>query len=51
MDEKFDTFYEGVGQRVSFEKCELGYILESEGPQKPIIFDAGADYQTYAGEF
>ena len=51
MNEKFDTFYEGVGQRVSFEKCELGYILESEGPQKPNIFDAGIDYRSCAAEF
>jgi len=51
VDEKFDAFYESVGQRVSFKKCELGYILESEGPQKPIIFEAGVDHRSCAAEF
>lgn len=28
----FDEFYEVQQQRVKFDKCEKGYILESEGP-------------------
>ncbi|KAK4497361.1 hypothetical protein PRZ48_011812 [Zasmidium cellare] len=28
----FDDFYEVQQQRVKFDKCEKGYILESEGP-------------------
>lgn len=34
LDERFDEFYEGRwrgGERVGFERCEMGYILESEG--------------------
>ncbi|KAL3427443.1 Arylsulfatase 3 [Phlyctema vagabunda] len=31
---EFDTFYEQeLQQKVSFDKCELGYIVQSEGPQ------------------
>ncbi|KAH9820938.1 putative sulfatase family protein [Teratosphaeria destructans] len=29
---RFDDFYERRQERVRFEKCEKGYILESEGP-------------------
>jgi hypothetical protein len=32
LDEEFDNFYEFQQSRVSFSKCEKGYILESEGP-------------------
>jgi len=30
---RFDYFYETQQKKVSFDRCELGYILESEGPQ------------------
>ncbi len=29
---EYDDFYETQQDRVSFSKCEKGYILESEGP-------------------
>lgn len=32
LDSRFDDFYETQQARVSFSKCEKGYILESEGP-------------------
>ena len=32
LHERFDDFYEVQQKRVSFSKCEKGYILESEGP-------------------
>jgi N-acetylglucosamine-6-sulfatase len=34
LHEDFDGFYASVARRVSFDKCELGYIRESEGPQE-----------------
>ena len=41
----FDAFYTSQAvKRVSFEKCELGYILESEGPQDVIKFDERRNY-------
>ena len=33
MDPKFDAFYEQQQNRISFSKCEPGYIIKSEGPQ------------------
>lgn len=33
LHSRFDEFYASVAEKVSFDKCELGYILESEGPQ------------------
>lgn len=32
LDSRFDDFYEVQQERVSFSKCEKGYILDSEGP-------------------
>lgn len=42
MNPDFDDFYFGQ-QKVAFERCEKGYILESEGPMevKPYSFDDG----------
>jgi hypothetical protein len=31
---RFDSYYASVAEVVSFDKCELGFIIESEGPQK-----------------
>jgi N-acetylglucosamine-6-sulfatase len=33
LDAEFNGFYASAAEKVSFNKCELGYILESEGPQ------------------
>lgn len=43
MDPKYDTFY-AQQEKVAYEKCEKGYILESEGPMRvsPYSFDVGA---------
>jgi len=38
-----DVFYEKQ-PKVSFSKCELGYIVESEGPQIPFAFGQAAGY-------
>ena len=32
LDAKFDEFFEQRIERVRFDKCEKGYIIESEGP-------------------
>ena len=45
LDARYDAFYESEVQKVGYEKCELGYILESEGPQKASVFDADVEYQ------
>jgi N-acetylglucosamine-6-sulfatase len=37
----FGGFYASVAEKVKFDKCELGYILESEGTQESLAFQAG----------
>lgn len=49
LAKEFDGFYASVAETVRFERCELGYIVESEGPQKAAIFQAGVNYQTSEG--
>ncbi|KAI7640680.1 hypothetical protein KC319_g13865 [Hortaea werneckii] len=45
LNSDFDKFYEVQQQRVYFEKCEKGYIAESEGPDGPKIWgDAGVGF-------
>ena len=45
LDEKFDAFYlREVAIKVQFDKCELMYVIESEGPQKGLAFDRGRYY-------
>ncbi|APA06985.1 hypothetical protein sscle_02g017550 [Sclerotinia sclerotiorum 1980 UF-70] len=41
LSPRFDKFYtEDMAERVvKYDKCELGYILESEGPQEVIAFE------------
>ncbi|KAI9848176.1 MAG: hypothetical protein M1837_000850 [Sclerophora amabilis] len=34
----YDAFYEEIKTKVAYDRCELGYIVESEGPQSPPIF-------------
>jgi N-acetylglucosamine-6-sulfatase len=50
VDKRFDAFYTSVQQRVSFDKCELGYILDSEGPQQSVVFDTATNYRSVAQE-
>lgn len=38
LDDRFDAFYE-TQPKVSFSKCEVGYIPESEGPMDFIPFN------------
>ena len=40
LSEAFDRFYEQEQDRVSFSKCERGYILDSEGPLEAKAFEA-----------
>lgn len=40
----FDGFYASIAKRVAFSKCELGYIIGSEGPQGTDVFDVNANY-------
>lgn len=33
LSPRFDTFYETKTEKINFEKCAAGYILDAEGPQ------------------
>jgi len=33
LSARFDDFYEVQQQKVEYSRCELGYILDAEGPQ------------------
>jgi len=30
---RYDSFYEIEQKRVSYDRCELGYLVDAEGPQ------------------
>lgn len=45
LDQRFDAFY-AAQPKVSFLKCELGYIPESEHPLNPIQFGVESQNQT-----
>tara|TARA_R110002060_G_scaffold10967_7_gene16211 strand:- start:832 stop:1104 length:273 start_codon:yes stop_codon:yes gene_type:complete len=36
---RYDGFYASVAERVRFDRCELGYIVGSEGPQRSVVFE------------
>jgi len=38
LRDEFNGFYAHQQEKVRFDRCELGYILESEGPQAGGIF-------------
>ncbi|CAM1509717.1 Fc.00g000520.m01.CDS01 [Cosmosporella sp. VM-42] len=46
MRKQFDAFYEEQ-PRVSFTKCELGYLKESEGPQEFLVYGEDASPPTW----
>jgi len=52
LGKRFDAFYKaGVkDQVVSFDRCELGYIVASEGPQDVAVFETGKKYGEDSGE-
>ena len=43
LNPKYDSFY-AAQPKVGFEKCELGYIIASEGPQTPKYYLGGGKY-------
>jgi N-acetylglucosamine-6-sulfatase len=47
LDEKFDDFYREQ-RKVSFERCEAGYIVEAEGPQVGYEYREGLGWADWA---
>lgn len=50
LSSEFDTFYEQEQQRVAYSRCELGYIVDAEGPQfetDGVVFRHGAKWHEW----
>lgn len=43
---QFDAFYE-LQVKVSFSRCELGYIIDAEGPQAPYQYREGTSWHAW----
>lgn len=46
LGKRFDVFYEQQQKKVRFDRCELGYIVDAEGPQfemDGVVYTAGAE--------
>ncbi len=43
----FDTFYEIEQRKVEFSRCELGHIIDAEGPQEAIGFRNGLKWSEW----
>lgn len=43
LDAKYDEFY-NVQSKVSFSRCEFGYILDAEGPQTALTYRDGIEW-------
>ncbi|KAJ4420822.1 hypothetical protein N0V82_004117 [Gnomoniopsis sp. IMI 355080] len=46
LNVRFDVFYEEE-VKVSFNRCELGYIIDSEGPQAPYQYREGTSWHDW----
>lgn len=44
---KFDLFYEKEQAKVEFSRCEPGYILDAEGPQKALVYRDGLPWNAW----
>lgn len=40
MDAKYDDFYRDQF-KVSFDRCEYGYVIDAEGPQDALVYRNG----------
>lgn len=43
LNVKYDEFY-NVQSKVSFSRCEFGYILDAEGPQTALTYRDGIEW-------
>ncbi|KXJ91234.1 alkaline-phosphatase-like protein [Microdochium bolleyi] len=46
LDARFDTFYEQQA-KVSFSRCDLGYLIDAEGPQEVQQWREGGEYTVW----
>ena len=43
---QYDEFYEEQ-RKVSFNRCEKGYILDAEGPQEALVYKGGVRWSEF----
>lgn len=43
---RYDAFYHSQ-PKVAFDRCELGYIVDAEGPQHPLLYRDGLRWDTW----
>lgn len=43
---RFDSFYRHQA-KVSYDRCELGYIIDAEGPQEPYQYRKGWSWHSW----
>lgn len=43
----YDVFYEQQQSKVSFSRCEAGYIIDAEGPQDVVVYRYGLPWSTW----
>lgn len=46
LHETYDAFYQSQ-HNVSFSRCELGQILDAEGPQEPLVYRHGLSWEVW----
>jgi N-acetylglucosamine-6-sulfatase len=51
MNPKFDDFYEKQQSKVAFSECELGYLIDAEGPQRGFSYQGPMRAGVHWSEF
>lgn len=46
LSDKYDSFYH-TPVKVAYDRCELGYILDAEGPQVPLAYRHGISWHRW----
>lgn len=47
LKSRYDVFYEQEQPKVSFSRCEAGYIVDAEGPQDAVVYRQGLPWSTW----
>jgi hypothetical protein len=50
LSSRFDSFYEEQQKKVSFDRCELGHLVDAEGPQfekDGLVYRDGVDWSEW----
>lgn len=47
LKSRYNVFYEQEQSKVSFSRCEAGYIVDAEGPQAGLVYRLGLPWSTW----